>query len=66
MTNWRPIGSAPKDGREIVVRLFVDGHTNYEGAAIWRPDTADWADPTTNEAWPEPTHWKAFGRVHPE
>jgi hypothetical protein len=53
-----------KDGHELTVRRFVHGQTVYQGTAIWRPDTGDWADPVTGEAVPEPTHWKATGRGH--
>lgn len=69
MTNWRPIGSAPKAGQEIIVRRTVDRQTIYERAAIWRPATADreegWIDAASGEPLREPTHWKAFGRGHP-
>jgi len=69
MTNWRPIASAPKDGRELTVRRFVRGRTVHEGRAIWRPAAADraegWMDPVKDEPVPEPTHWKAVGRGHP-
>jgi hypothetical protein len=69
MTNWRPIESAPKDGREITVRRKVGPITTHEGPATWRAATADvaegWIDPESGEPVPEPTHWKAFGRGHP-
>jgi hypothetical protein len=65
MTNWRPITSAPKDGRELTVRRLVDGQTVYEGVAIWRADSDDWINPVTDKPVPEPTHWKAWGRGHP-
>jgi hypothetical protein len=70
MTNWRRITSAPMDGRELTVRRFVQGRTVYEGVAIWRPATADkeegWIDAESGEPVPEPTHWKATGRGHPQ
>jgi hypothetical protein len=61
MTNWRPITSAPKDGREVTVRRVVHGQAVYKGTAVWRPDTDDWIDPVTSQCVPEPTHWKALG-----
>jgi len=69
MTNWRPIGSAPKDGQEITVRRTVAKRMTYEGLAAWRAATADnaggWIDPESGKPVPEPTHWKATGRGHP-
>jgi hypothetical protein len=69
MTNWRPIESAPKDGREITVRRTVLGRTTYEGPAIWRTVTTDaaagWVNPASGEPVPAATHWKATGRGHP-
>jgi hypothetical protein len=67
MTNWKPIESAPKDGREITVRRTVAGHARYEVTAVWRPATASqsesWVDAHTGKLIPEPpTHWKAAGR----
>jgi hypothetical protein len=66
MTNWRPIATAPKDGRELTARRFVHGQTDYECVAVWRADTDEWIDPITGNAVAEPTHWKAKGRGHPE
>jgi hypothetical protein len=70
MTNWRPIISAPKDGRELTVRRSVRGETVYEGKAIWRPATAKgeaaWIDPIKDTPIPTPTHWKVTGRGHPD
>jgi hypothetical protein len=67
---WRSITSAPKDGREVIVHRTLAGQTAHEGAAIWRAATADnaagWIDPESGDPVPEPTHWKAFGRGHPE
>jgi hypothetical protein len=69
MTNWRPIGSAPKRGQEVVVRRVVGGLTTYEGAAVWRLASANgpegWMDPVEDKPVPEPTQWKATGRGHP-
>ena len=69
MTNWRPIGSAPKGGREVTVRRTVAGRTTYEGVAVWQPGTAQrqegWIDARSGERLPEPTHWKATGLGHP-
>jgi hypothetical protein len=51
MTNWQPIGSAPKDGREITLRRTAGWRTTYEGFAIWRAATAEnaegWIDPVS-------------------
>jgi hypothetical protein len=69
MTNWRPIASAPKDGRKLTVRRIVAGQTTYDGTVVWRPAAANesegWVDAQSGEPVPEPTHWKATGRGHP-
>lgn len=51
MTNWQPIATAPKDGRDI---WLTDGHWKRSGywakrIDTWSVDTAVPLDP--------PTHW---------
>jgi hypothetical protein len=59
MEDWKPIATAPKDGREIRVKL--DG---MEATVRWAPPFDDWAVEYQGEVagwklllW-EPTHWK--------
>jgi len=70
MTNWRLITSAPKDGQVLLIRRLLAGRTVHEGSAVWRAATAykpeGWIDHVTGNPLPAPTHWKAFGRGHPE
>jgi hypothetical protein len=59
MEEWKPIATAPKDGREI--RVKRDG---MEATVRWAPPFTDWAVEYQGPVagwklllW-EPTHWK--------
>jgi hypothetical protein len=64
MEDWKPIATAPKDGREI--RVKRDGHE--EKTVVWAHPFDDWAVDYQGEVvgwkllgW-QPTHWKPIER----
>lgn len=53
MSDWQPIASAPKDGREILI-----GWTDSSRIFIAIFEIGRWRDAEDGEAFPfEPTHW---------
>jgi hypothetical protein len=64
MEQWKPIASAPKDGKEI--RVKRDG-SEETAVVAWLPELDDWAiGPKGATGYPllswQPTHWKSVGK----
>jgi hypothetical protein len=67
MSEWQPIGSAPRDGTRVMTALFRDGDYVHIGVAAWEfIETSDW-DGMKVYDWAEyagtveePTHWLPY------
>jgi hypothetical protein len=52
MNDWRPIGSAPRDGREIQLGWLPNGRLEHSVVSRWNGRTKAWLGQWT------PTHWR--------
>ena len=53
--DWKPIETAPKDGR----RLLLYGDDIHYGVTVgyWEPGNSDWLDAEGKDYIGRPTHW---------
>jgi hypothetical protein len=57
MSDWRPIGTAPKDGTKI---LLWDARYDGVCSGYWHPEFNGWRASGTEEMmhWCDMTHWR--------
>lgn len=55
MTAWEPIGTAPMDGKIILLRKSIEGENSCVG--FWDSDSNRWIICCTNYTFSYPTEW---------
>ena len=56
---WRPIGSAPKNGEQVLVGAILPWHGVRMSFAYWHAAMGTWWDGSRLRY--KPTHWWDFG-----